>query len=317
MQKFYSDTPLKAAQIKEEVLSLFKKVQLPDPQRVYTAYPHELSGGQKQRVVIAIAIACKPKLLIADEPTTALDVTVQKEILELLKTLQQEYQMSILFISHDLALVSEIADNVLVLYRGKMVELGTVNQIFIKPEEEYTRALIYARPALDVRLKRLPTIKDYLKSSTYIAETYSQSERAERHKKLYSHTPLLKVVALEKWFTSRDSWFHKKITKAVNDVSFSLFEGETLGLVGESGCGKSTLGNTILQLTKANKGEVFYKGIDITKISTNEMRILRKEIQVIFQDPFASLNPRLTIGAAIMEPMKAHNSYKNTAQRAR
>lgn len=308
-------TSLRPREIKKEVLSLFEKVQLSDPERAYTAYPHELSGGQKQRVVIAIAIACKPIVLIADEPTTALDVTVQKEIIELLKNLQREYQMSVLFISHDLALVSEIADNVLVLYQGKMIEYGSVQQVFTNPKEEYTRALLYARPSLETRLKKLPTIKDYLKTSNYIAETYSQTERTARHAMIYDKPPLLKVVSLEKWFTSADGWFKKKIVKAVDNVSFSLYEGETLGLVGESGCGKSTLGNTILQLYSADSGEIFYRGTDITKITSHELRALRREIQLIFQDPFASLNPRLTIGEAIMEPMEAHNLYENSGIR--
>ncbi|TYP76257.1 ABC transporter ATP-binding protein [Aquimarina intermedia] len=308
-------TELKPKEIKKEVLSLFKKVQLPDPDRAYTAYPHELSGGQKQRVVIAIAIACKPKLLIADEPTTALDVTVQKEIIELLKSLQLEYQMSILFISHDLALVSEIVDTVLVMYQGKMIEYGSVQEVFKNPKAEYTRALLYARPSLDQRLKKLPTIKDYLKKSTYTTDIVSTAARKERHASLYAQPPLLEVVALEKWFTSNDGWFRKKVVKAVNKVSFSLYEGETLGLVGESGCGKSTLGNTILQLHRADAGEIFYKGKDITKLSSSELRLLRREIQLIFQDPFASLNPRLTIGEAIIEPMRAHNLYENATQR--
>ncbi len=308
-------TNLSKSEAKKEVLSLFEKVKLPDTYRAYNSYPHQLSGGQKQRIMIAMAIACKPKLLIADEPTTALDVTVQKEIIQLLKGLQKEYQMSILFISHDLSLVSEIADKVLVMYQGKMVEYGPTSQIFKHPQQEYTKALIYARPSLDVRLQKLPTIQDYLSDQQTNTEIISKVQREQHHKKLYAQTPLLEVKNLEKTFFSKVGLFHKKEFKAVDDVSFQLYEGETLGLVGESGCGKSTLGNTILQLNRANSGEVIYKGQDLTKLTAPQIRNLRKEIQLIFQDPFASLNPRLTIGKAIMEPMKAHHLYANNTER--
>ncbi|MDH7447267.1 ABC transporter ATP-binding protein [Aquimarina sp. 2201CG14-23] len=308
-------TNLSKSEAKKETLFLFEKVKLPDTARAYDSYPHQLSGGQKQRIMIAMAIACKPKLLIADEPTTALDVTVQKEIISLLKELQKEYKMSILFISHDLSLVSEIADKVLVVYQGKMVEYGVTSQIFNDPQKEYTKALIYARPSLDVRFKNLPTIQDYLNDQKKDREVVTKIQREEHHKELYSNPPLLEVKNVEKSFFSKAGLFGKKEFKAVDNVSFKLYEGETLGLVGESGCGKSTLGNTILQLDKANSGEILYKGQDITKISSSEIRNLRKEIQLIFQDPFASLNPRLTIGNAIMEPMKAHNLYANNKER--
>ncbi|GAA4110220.1 ABC transporter ATP-binding protein [Aquimarina addita] len=308
-------TKLSKSEAKSEVLSLFKKVQLHDIERAYNSYPHQLSGGQKQRIMIAMAIACKPKLLIADEPTTALDVTVQKEIVALLKQLQQEYKMSILFISHDLSLVSEIADKVVVMFKGKIVEYGSKNQIFESPKQEYTKALIYARPSLDVRLKKLPTIQDYLSHQEKETEVVTQEQRNTHHKKLYSAPALLEVRNVEKFFLSKVGLFGKKEFKAVDDVSFKLYEGETLGLVGESGCGKSTLGNTILQLQKANQGEILYKGEDITKLSSSQIRKLRKEIQLIFQDPFASLNPRLTVGKAIMEPMKTHKLFANDAER--
>ncbi|KAA1246313.1 ABC transporter ATP-binding protein [Aquimarina sp. RZ0] len=308
-------TKLSTSEAKTEVLSLFEKVKLPDTHRAYNSYPHQLSGGQKQRIMIAMAIACKPKLLIADEPTTALDVTVQKEIIQLLKDLQQEYRMSILFISHDLSLVSEIADHVLVVYQGKMVEYGSTHQIFTSPQKEYTKALIYARPSLDVRFKKLPTIRDYLDNQEADREIITKTERQQQHQKLYSKPPLLEVKNVEKTFFSTVGFFGKKEFKAVNDVSFKLYEGETLGLVGESGCGKSTLGNAILQLDKADTGQILYKGKDITLLPSAQLRGLRKEIQLIFQDPFASLNPRLTIGKAIMEPMKAHNLYANDVQR--
>lgn len=304
-------TSLSKTAIKKEVLLLFHKVKLPDPERAYRSYPHQLSGGQKQRIMIAMAIACKPKLLIADEPTTALDVTVQKEIISLLKNLQKEYKMSILFISHDLSLVSEIADNVLVMYQGKMVEYGAANTIFHSPEKDYTKALLNARPTLDVRYKKLPTITDFLEDQQKSQEVITQETRQDHHKKLYSTPPLLEVVNIEKTYFSKVGLFGKQEFKAVNDVSFKLYEGETLGLVGESGCGKSTLGNTILQLDKATAGQVLYRGNDITQLATSVLRNLRKEIQLIFQDPFASLNPRLTVGKAIMEPMQAHGLHTN------
>lgn len=308
-------TSMSKAEIRTEVLSLFEKVKLPNPDRAYTSYPHQLSGGQKQRIVIAMAIACKPKLLIADEPTTALDVTVQKEIITLLKNLQKEYKMSVLFISHDLSLVSEIADNVLVMYQGKMIEYGTTNNIFHHPEKEYTKALINARPPMDIRYKKLPIISDFLEDTNQDREIITKEKREQRHKILYSKPPLLEVINVEKSYFSKVGLFKKSEFKAVNDVSFKLYEGETLGLVGESGCGKSTLGNTILQLDKANSGQILYKGQDITKLSSSAIRNLRKEIQLIFQDPFASLNPRLTVGKAIMEPMQAHELYGNDKER--
>jgi peptide/nickel transport system ATP-binding protein len=308
-------TQLSKAQTKTETLSLFEKVKLPTPERIYNAYPHEISGGQKQRVMIAMAIACKPKILIADEPTTALDVTVQKDIIQLLKQLQAEEQMSIIFISHDLALVSEIANRVLVMYKGDIVEQGDVADIFKNPKHTYTKALLSSKPSLDERLKRLPTIKDYMEQQPK-AEVISESERKEKHSILYTQKPLLEVKNVEKTYFSKSGWFGKtQIFKAVDDVSFKLYEGETLGLVGESGCGKSTLASAILQLEKATAGEILYKGIDITKLSTSDVRALRKDIQIIFQDPYASLNPRITIGNAIMEPMKVHGIGANDTER--
>lgn len=308
-------TSLSKAAIKATVLSLFEKVKLPNPDKIYNRYPHEISGGQKQRVMIAMAIACKPKILIADEPTTALDVTVQKEIILLLKELQQETKMSILFISHDLSLVSEIANRVLVMYRGEIVEQGESAAIFANPQNTYTKALISSRPSLDVRLKTLPTIKDYLEN-TVNPEEITPQQREIRLEKLYSQTPLLEVINVEKEYVSSAGLFGKEIKfKAVDDVSFKIYEGETLGLVGESGCGKSTLGNAILQLDKATAGSILYRGVDLTKLSTKEVRELRKEIQIIFQDPYSSLNPRITVGKAIMEPMQVHKLYKNDTER--
>ena len=309
---------LSSKEIKSEVISLFEKVKLPNPKRIYKAYPHEISGGQKQRVMIAMAIACKPKLLIADEPTTALDVTVQKEILELLKDLQKETKMSILFISHDLSLVSELADRVLVMYKGEIVEQGDVKTIFNSPKENYTKALIGARPSTDIRLKKLPTISDFM-SGDIEKTIITDSDRKSHHKKLYSQSPLLEVINVEKTYFNKTGWLSKdEGFNAVDGVCFKVYPGETIGLVGESGCGKSTLGNTILQLDKATSGQIFYKGEDITNLKASEMRQLRKDIQIIFQDPFASLNPRLTVGNAILEPMKVHNiGTSNTERKAK
>ena len=300
----HSDLSVK--QTKNEIISLFEKVKLPDPKRAYHAYPHQLSGGQKQRVMIAMAIACKPEVLIADEPTTALDVTVQKEIIALLKTLQKDNDMSIIFISHDLSLVSEIADRMVVMYKGNIVEKGSVKDVFLNPKEIYTKALINSRPSMDSRLKKLPTIDDFIHNKDR-SELITPNERKEYHKNIYDKKPLLEIINLEKEFISKSGWFTKPNKfKAVNRVSFKLYPGETLGLVGESGCGKSTLSNAILQLDKATAGTILYKGKDITHLRSNEIRQLRKEIQIIFQDPYASLNPRITIGQAIMEPMKVH-----------
>ncbi len=308
-------TALSQKEIKQEVLSLFEKVKLPNPDSIYNKYPHQISGGQKQRVMIAMAIACKPKILIADEPTTALDVTVQKEIILLLKELQQQTRMSILFISHDLSLVSDIANRVLVMYKGEIVEQGDAQQIFKNPQHNYTKALIASRPSLEYRAKRLPTIQDFL-NDTIDTAVITADDRAENHKKMYAQTPILEVQNVEKDYFSTAGLFGKKISfKAVDDVSFKIYEGETLGLVGESGCGKSTLGNAILQLDKATAGRILYKGKDITTLSATEIRTLRKEIQIIFQDPYSSLNPRIPVGKAIMEPMKVHGLYKNDAER--
>src|SRR5690554_361377 len=299
------------AQAKTACLELFKKVKLPRPEGIYNSYPHQLSGGQMQRIMIAMAIACKPKLLIADEPTTALDVTVQKEILQLLKDIQQETGMAMIFISHDLNLVSQVADDILVLYQGKMIEKATSKTIFSNPKEEYTKALIAARPSLHIRLEKLPTIASY-KNNDFIPKEITPTDRARRHKEIYLQPPLLEVRDLKKHYFSNIGFFSKTQTvRAVNNVSFSVYEGEILGLVGESGCGKSTLGKTIMQLETATSGSIRYRGAEITNLSKEAIRKLRKEIQIIFQDPYASLNPRLTIGTAIMEPMEVHGLIKN------
>jgi len=309
----HTTTTQKAA--KAEVIRLFDAVKIPAPSETFEKYPHEISGGQQQRVMIAMAIACKPDILIADEPTTALDVTVQKDIIVLLKTLQEDSKMSVIFISHDLALVSEIADRILVMYKGNIIESGDTKSIFKTPKEDYTKALIGARPTLNSRLKQLPTVSDFL-SNTISKSTISKSDRAEKHKEIYSQPPLLEVINLEKTYFSNASFFGTKTAfKAVDSVSFKVYAGETMGLVGESGCGKSTLGKAILQLDKATAGTLNYKGKDITNLSKKELRTLRKDIQIIFQDPYASLNPRITVGKAIMEPMKVHKLFSSDEER--
>lgn len=301
-------------EIRSTVLSLFEKVKLPNPEEIFMKYPHQISGGQKQRVMIAMAIACKPELLIADEPTTALDVTVQQEIITLLQDLQRETGMSILFITHDLALISEIAHRTIVLYQGEIVEQGLTSQIFENPTHIYTRALIKSRPSLDYRLDRLPTISDFL-NNTSISEIVTDEERQQRHEELYKQSPLLEVRDLGKAYLNGGNWFKKKKFQALSEVNLKIYEGETLGLVGESGCGKSTLGNAILQLDPATSGSIYYRGQDITKLSKRDFRALRKEIQIIFQDPYSSLNPRITVGKAIMEPMKVHGLYGSDRER--
>jgi peptide/nickel transport system ATP-binding protein len=309
----HTTTTQKAA--KAEVIRLFDAVKIPAPSETFEKYPHEISGVQQQRVMIAMAIACKPDILIADEPTTALDVTVQKDIIVLLKTLQEDSKMSVIFISHDLALVSEIADRILVMYKGNIIESGDTKSIFKTPKEDYTKALIGARPTLNSRLKQLPTVSDFL-SNTISKSTISKSDRAEKHKEIYSQDPLLEVINLEKTYFSNASFFGTKTAfKAVDAVSFKVYVGETMGLVGESGCGKSTLGKAILQLDKATAGTLNYKGKDITNLSKKELRTLRKDIQIIFQDPYASLNPRITVGKAIMEPMKVHKLFSSDEER--
>ena len=297
--------------VDDEVIRLFESVKIPNPKQAVNKYPHELSGGQQQRVMIAIAIACKPKVLIADEPTTALDVTVQKDIIELIKEVQKETKMSVIFISHDLALISEIASRTLVMYKGEIVESGTTKTIFKNPKHAYTKALIAARPKNSRRPKKLPTIDDILKGKSK-RDYISVKQREKAHKLIYGSEPILEVIDLKKIYFNNLSFFQKKVAyKAIDGVSFRLYKGETLGLVGESGCGKTSLVNTILQLTKPTSGKIIYKGKDLNKLTKKEIRLLRKEIQIIFQDPLASLNPRLTIGEAIIEPMKVHNLYIN------
>ncbi|MGB0838186.1 MAG: ABC transporter ATP-binding protein [Flavobacteriaceae bacterium] len=305
----------KGAQLQQEVLELFEKVKLPRVVQMMNQYPHQLSGGQKQRVVIAMALACKPQLIIADEPTTALDVTVQKEILELLKTLQVSEGISIVFISHDLALVSEFADRVLVMYQGDILEKGTNKEVFLNPQHAYTKALIKSKPSLELRLKKLPTVADFLEGD-FQEEIIDEGQREKNHQELYKQDPLLEITNLKTYFGQEATWYNKgHLVKAVDGVSLQIYPGESLGLVGESGCGKTTLGRSILSLDPIHSGSIKYKGKEITKLKSKELREMRKDIQMIFQDPFSSLNPRITVGQAIMEPMKVHGIAKNYKDR--
>ncbi|MFZ4522389.1 MAG: ABC transporter ATP-binding protein [Bacteroidales bacterium] len=285
----------------EKVISLFNEVMLPSPEKVFHAYPHEISGGQKQRVMIAMAISCNPAVLIADEPTTALDVTVQKTILALMKSLQVSRQMSILFITHDLGIVADFADRVLVMNKGKIVEEGTVSNIFHHPQHPYTRGLLACRPPMDVRLNRLPTIEKFMVDERVDSEgIITHQQRQKEHERLYACEPILRVEKLSKRF---DSFV------ALDNANFLVYPGETLGIVGESGSGKTTLARVVLELIPATEGRILYKEHEITRLTAAKMKMLRKDLQIIFQDPYSSLNPRLAIGPAILEPMKVHGLH--------
>ena len=316
---------------REKTLELFNKVQLPRPEQILDSYPHQVSGGQKQRVMIAMAMSCNPGILIADEPTTALDVTVQKTILDLMLELQREQNMGILFITHDLGVIAELADKVVVMYKGQIVEQGNVMDIFSNPQHPYTKGLLACRPPLDKRLYHLPTVSDFMELSpvgeiiektqtvqeALNSATITKDERQKWHAELYSRPKILEVRNLKTYFPINKSLFGKakEFVKAVDDVSLDVYEGETLGLVGESGCGKTTLGRTILRLVEPTAGLITFRKQDITNIANEEMRALRRNMQIIFQDPYSSLNPRITIGEAIMEPMKVHRLYKNDKER--
>ena len=304
-------------QSKERVLELFREVLLPDVERIYNSYPHELSGGQKQRVMIAMALSCNPDLLIADEPTTALDVTVQKTILDLLKSLQEKYGIGILFITHDLGVIKQIADRVIVLYRGEIVEQGKVDDVFFHPQHPYTKGLIASRPPTNQRPKHLLTVADFLDGNIPKLDYVSVDERKINHEALYSQPSLLKVKNLVVEYIVDKNIFGKVTKKviAVNNVSFDVYKGETLGLVGESGCGKTTIGRAILQLIEAASGQIEFEGIMLNEISEKQLRAIRKKIQIIFQDPYSSLNPRLPIGEAIQEPMRVHKLYNSEKER--
>lgn len=317
------------AQAKQQAVEWFTKVQLPDPVTMYDRYPHQLSGGQKQRVMIAMAMSCQPALLICDEPTTALDVTVQQNILELIKQLQLQNNMGVLFITHDLGLVGEIADDIVVMYKGQIVEKGTVQQIFHQPQHAYTKALLLCRPVLYGKGQRLPVVNDFLMNNEQLIinndhtkEVTKESDIGDVQKIVSknsagSNEPLLSVKNLSVSFTTKRNFFGKITAEyqAVKGVSFDIYKGETLGLVGESGCGKTTLGRTLLQLIKATNGDIVYEGKSWEEYTTNEQVVLRKKMGIVFQDPYGSLNPRLTIGQALTEPLRVHSIHTSSVQR--
>jgi len=322
---------LDKAAAKALTIKLFEEVQLPTPERIFSTYPHQISGGQKQRVMIAMAMSCQPSVLIADEPTTALDVTVQKTILELMQKLQRERDMGILFITHDLGVIAELADKVVVMYKGKIVEQGNVWDIFTKPQHPYTKGLLACRPPLDKRYTFLPTVSDFMQEdesgevidNKVSVEEFTKnlaipdSDRKNKQDKLFVQEPVLKIKDLKTYFPIKNGFFGGVTghVKAVDEVNFDVYPGETLGLVGESGCGKTTIGRTILRLEEPTEGGMIYKGNDIVKMTADELRTFRKEVQIIFQDPYSSLNPRMTIGNAIMEPMQVHKILENDEQR--
>ena len=319
---------------KRRTIEWFEKVRLPRPESIFHSYPHEISGGQKQRVMIAMALSCQPAILIADEPTTALDVTVQATILELLRNLRDEHDTSIVFITHDLGVIAELADRVMVMYRGKIVEQGPVFEVFSNPQHPYTKGLLACRPRLDMKMKVLPVISDFMTTDeagnhSLVAEKYASvgeallmnfiddDEVRERQDNLMKQPPVLQVRDLRTWFPLKKNLLGKTMeyVKAVDGVSFEVYPGETVGLVGESGCGKTTLGRTLMRLIEPTSGEIIYDGRDIRAISHGELRRLRKDVQMIFQDPYSSLNPRLTVGEAILEPMRIHGVERNETLR--
>lgn len=324
---------LKRSAAKARTIELFNDVQLPRPEHLFETYPHEISGGQKQRVMIAMAMACKPSVLIADEPTTALDVTVQKSILELMMELRKTYGTSIIFITHDLGVIAEITDRILVMYKGKIVEEGSVWNIFSNPQHPYTKGLLACRPRTDLRLNHLPTIEDFMEvdekgelverqgkyksvGEAIIHNIERKDQLIEKRFKTANQRPLLKIKNLKKYYPIRKGIFGKieGVVKAVDNVSFEIFPGETIGLVGESGCGKTTLGRLILKLIEPTDGLVIYKGQVINYLSEKYLRGIRKKLQIIFQDPYSSLNPRKTIGQAILEPLVIHNILNDHKQ---
>lgn len=311
MESLIKHKKLNRKQAREKTLELFRQVELPTPEAMINRYPHEISGGQKQRVMIAMAMSCNPELLIADEPTTALDVRVQKNILLLLKKLQQENNLSVLLITHDLGLVADVADEVIVMYKGEIVEQGVCTSVLTSPSHPYTKALLACRPAANQKGKKLAVLKDFLeekKNDSYI--DYHDAVIAKNKQ-------VLSVKNLNVHFPADKNFFGKSrsVIKAVNNVSFDIMQGETVGLVGESGCGKTTLGRSILQLIKPTSGQIILDGRDIVSMTEDQLRKERKELQVVFQDPYGSLNPRITVGGAILEALKVHGLHENDKQR--
>lgn len=318
-------TDLSKKEAKKRVIQLFEEVKLPRPEYIFNSYPHELSGGQKQRVMIAMALSCDPDILIADEPTTALDVTVQKAILELIREVQQKRGMGVIFITHDLGVISEIADRVLVLYKGTVVEEGSISDLFENASHPYTQGLLACRPPLNLRFKKLPTVENYIKQE-HLSDTFkeqigvvSKEERQIYHQKLYGEKPIIEIRNLCKEYPlRRGSLFEKReYIQAISDINLEIYEGETLGLVGESGCGKTTLGRAMIRLVEPTSGSILYRNQELRNLSLSEMRKVRKELQIILQDPYSSLNQHLTIGAMLVEPMKVHRIGSNSKERKR
>ncbi len=320
------ESPKRAA---SQTLQLLKEVQLPADKAFYNKYPHQLSGGQRQRIMIAMALAGNPSLLIADEPTTALDVTVQKKILDLLDEIRRNRGMSMLFISHDLGVIRQICDNVLVMYQGKLVESGRVDDLFDDPQHPYTRGLISCRPMLESKPGRLPTLADFLSPGHYAEKPDpgkpEQGQPADKpgtraarpQEPQQEEIPLLKVSDLHTRYVLKKSFFGKPLRslEAVDHVSFHVCQGETLGLIGESGCGKSTLGRTLIGFIRSRKGEIQYRGESVTQLRGKQLNEYRRKVQFIFQDPFSSLNPTLKIGPSIMEVMQVHGIHSSRKQR--
>jgi peptide/nickel transport system ATP-binding protein len=326
---------LNRREAKSAALLLFGKVQLPDPERVFKKYPHQLSGGQKQRVMIAMAISCNPSVLICDEPTTALDVRVQKTILDLLKGLRRSENIGMIFITHDLGLVADMADRALVMLRGRVVESGPVNELFIRPRHPYTRGLLMCRPALHIKGERLPVISDFLEinspgslENVDASSLKLQSNQAFTGGFLPANSDiiqktqpeiLLKVKGLHLRYSSGKSWLgkEKQWVDAIKDINFEVYQGETLGLVGESGSGKTTLGRALLGLNKPVHGSILYNGEEVLTMRKLELLEFRRNIQIVFQDPYSSLNPRLIIGPAISEPLRVHDSMSRSERKYR
>ena len=324
---------LNNAEARAIALGLFEEVKLPRPDKIMNAYPHELSGGQKQRVMIAMAMSCNPSILIADEPTTALDVTVQSSILGLMEGLRERHDMSLIFISHDLGVIAEVADRILVMYQGKIVEEGNVFNIFNNPQHPYTKGLLACRPRLDIKLRRLPTVYDFLSSEArnvgsgsikynsigeaLLLNAELKKETIQKRLDVIQGGPILRVKNLTKTFPIKKGLFGKtgEDIRAVDDISLEIYPGETVGIVGESGCGKTTLGRCIIRLVDPDSGEINFDGHRIHELKGEELRQLRKKMQIIFQDPYSSLNPRQTVGEAISEPLKIHNILRSSKER--
>lgn len=303
---------LSGKEIKKEVLRLFNEVELPRPESIYKSYPHQLSGGQKQRVMIAMAVACKPKLLIADEPTTALDVSVQAGILNLLNKLRDEYGMAMLFISHDLRVVQQVADDILVLHLGETKEYGEAKAIFENPQHAYTRGLLACRPTPESYERRLPQVRDFVADQEMKREVIPAETRSKLAQAKLKQPALFKVFELSKTFMGKANWLGQgEEVKALDKVTFQIYPGESLGLVGESGSGKTTIGRVLTGLEQADGGKIFFKGNEITVAKNAEWRDLHRKIQIIFQDPFSSLNPRIKIGEAIAEVLRVQRSLKS------